>query len=93
MSQTSEHLLECEPSRERESLPGSVASARSSGKKRRVIFNYDAHGPITEADGDLQKFIDHMFLGVENSQVDALFFTDGALERLFEKIAKSYKVE
>ncbi|MDP7274568.1 MAG: family 10 glycosylhydrolase [Planctomycetaceae bacterium] len=47
-------------------------------KRYRVIFNSDGHGVFKDAKGDLGQWINNLFGPLENSQVDALFWCDGA---------------
>lgn len=47
-------------------------------RRYRVIFNSDGHGVFKDAKGDLGQWIENLFGPLENSQVDALFWCDGA---------------
>jgi hypothetical protein len=62
-------------------VPNSTAQAGEQAappKRYRVIFNCDGHAVAKDANGDLQQWIENLFGPLENSQVDALFWCDGA---------------
>jgi hypothetical protein len=48
------------------------------GKRRRLIFNCDGFGVFKDAHGDLYRWIHNVFTGLEDSDVEALLWCDGA---------------
>lgn len=57
---------------------GAGTEPHAPTKHRRVIFNCDGNSVFTAAAGDLDRWIANVFTGLEPSQVDALFWCDGA---------------
>ena len=55
-----------------------VADAMSSVRRRRLIFNCDGFGVFHDAQGDYYRWIQNIFGPLEDSQVEALFWCDGA---------------
>jgi len=47
-------------------------------KRRRLLFNCDGFGVFKDAHGDLYRWIHNVFTGLEDSQVEALLWCDGA---------------
>ena len=47
-------------------------------QRYRLIFNSDGHAVFKDANGDLDQWIENLFAPLENSDVDALFWCDGA---------------
>ncbi len=52
--------------------------AKPRVKPYRVIFNCDGHAVAKDAQGDLDQWLENLFAPLQNSQVDALFWCDGA---------------
>ena len=52
--------------------------ARSKPTPYRVIFNSDGHSTFKDAQGNMAHWLENLFGPLENSQVDALFWCDGA---------------
>ena len=59
-----------------------VPSSRSQVKRRRVIFNLDSNTSLRDTerfgDGDIERYIEYVFAGLDSRYVDALFWMDGA---------------
>ncbi|MBI3837059.1 MAG: family 10 glycosylhydrolase [Planctomycetia bacterium] len=53
-------------------------TTRATSKVPRIIFNCDGNAVFKDARGDTAKWIDNLFEPLENTQVDALFWCDGA---------------
>ena len=55
-----------------------VSAERGTNKPYRVIFNCDGNGVFVNANGNVDAYIQNVFGPLEGSQVDALFWCDGA---------------
>lgn len=59
-------------------VANSQAADRMAPKRYRVIFNCDGHAVAKDAEGDLNQWIENLFGPLGDSDVEALFWCDGA---------------